>query len=107
MSQPSSLLQFVEKFKEVKELSRQPSVTKLHPQSNGTGDNNHVVGDAILSNGPVVAPPGVATKPPQVRVVWLLSPLLNHMFLSMIILLSSVIFHILFVFRNCNYRAQE
>lgn len=60
------LLQFVEKFKEVKELSRQPSVTKLLPQSNGTGDNNHAGGDAILSNGPVVAPPAVATKPPQV-----------------------------------------
>lgn len=60
------LLQFVEKFKEVKELSRQPSVTKLHPQSNGTGDNDHVGGDAILTNGPVVAPPSGTTKVPQV-----------------------------------------
>ena len=85
-------------------MSRQPSVTKLHAQSNGTGDNNHISGDAILSNGPVVVPPGVAAKPPQVGVIWLLSPFLNHMFLSVIILLFS---HISFVLHNCNYRTQE
>ena len=53
----------------MKELSRQPSVTKLHPQSNGTGDNDHVGGDAILTNGPVVAPPSGTTKVPQVRLL--------------------------------------
>ena len=63
------LLQFIEKFREVKELSRQPSVTKVHPNSNG--DSNHVGAATVssLSNGPVVAPPGGITNSPQVREV--------------------------------------
>ena len=95
------LLQFIEKFREVKELSRQPSVTKAHPNSNG--DSNHIGGATVpsLSNGPVVAPPGGTTNSPQVSEVCLSARFAVNYSSSIIIMYFYL--HILRLFAHSNH----